>query len=106
MSDLPAARYDPHRRRRTVLVAIIGVALLFVLASCPVGAFAIQQRMIAPPAFAFSIAGVEFAAPCPRHKFICDDTMGWYAIWRGDREPDGTMTYRQLFFLYLKKPRQ
>lgn len=95
-----------HSRRRTMLVVGVCLALALLLAACPLSVVAVQQRLIKPPHFAISIAGVEFAAPCPPHKFMCDDIVNWYAIWRGDREPDGSMTYRQLFFVYLKPERR
>lgn len=98
---------DPHpttsRPRRYLAVLIgLGITLALVLAACPLGILAVQQRAIAPPTFAFNLGKVEFAAPCPTRGFICHQPLPWYAIWRGDPEPDGTTTYRQLFFMYLK----
>ncbi len=102
MNEMPQP--DRGRRRQRVLLALMGLLLLLLLAACPVGMVLVQQRIVRPPAFAFQIGDTEIAAPCPSRGFICDDTFLWWAIWRGDPEPDGTTTYRQLFFMYLKPP--
>ena len=99
-----ASPYRPRRYLAPVAGAIF-VALL-LLASVPVGVAAIQERLIQPPTFAFQIGEVEFAAPCPTRGFVCPPPLPWWAIWRGDPEPDGTITYRQLFFIYLKPNRR
>jgi hypothetical protein len=91
-----------HPRRYVPLIISLVITLVLLLAACPLGVLAIQQRVIAPPTFAVWVGDVEFAAPCPTRGFDCDDAMPWYAIWRGDPEPDGSITYRQLFFVYLK----
>ncbi|HNP70972.1 MAG TPA: hypothetical protein PLO33_04090 [Kouleothrix sp.] len=100
-----ALQYEHRRPRLTVLVGL-GMALVLLLAACPLSLLAVQQRVIRPPAFAFEVGGVEFAAPCPRRGFVCDEGTPWYAVWRGDPEPDGSITYRQLFFMYLRRQRR
>lgn len=102
MSEVPLR--DHSRRRQRTLLAGMALALALLLASCPVGMVLVQRRVVRPPAFAFQIGETEIAAPCPTRGFICDDTFLWWAIWRGDPEPDGTTTYRQLFFMYLEPP--
>jgi hypothetical protein len=80
----------------------LSLTLGLLLAACPLSVVAIQQRMIPPPSFAVRLGSVEIAAPCPPRVFICDESTPFYAVWRGDDEPDGSITYRQLFFMYLK----
>ena len=93
------------RRGVRVLVTSLAMALVLLLAACPVSVVAIQQRVIAPPAFALRLGNVEFAAPCPTHEFICDEGTPWYAIWRTEDLPDGRTIGRQLFFMYLRPKR-
>lgn len=106
MPDLDPNHTPPAPRRYLAPLIGLGIVLLLVLAACPLGVLAVQQRAIAPPSFAFNIGEVEFAAPCPKRGFVCYQPLPWYAIWRGDPEPDGTVTYRQLFFMYLRPSRQ
>jgi hypothetical protein len=96
-----------YRSRRSARALVLGVtmALGLLLAACPMSLIAIQQRVIAPPAFAFRLGNVEFAAPCPTREFICDAGTPWYAIWRTEDMPDGTTIGRQLFFVYLRPKR-
>lgn len=94
-----------HQRRLMLLISL-GTALVLLLAACPLSLVAVQQRLIRPPQFAFTIGGVDFSAPCPTRGLICDDGTPWYAVWRGDVEPDGSITYRQLFFMYLRPYRR
>jgi hypothetical protein len=93
-----------YQNRRRYLAPLFGLSLAFVLvlAACPLSVVAVQQRLISPPTFTFNIGDVEFAAPCPIRRVACPPPLPWYAIWRGDPEPDGSMTYRQIFFIYLK----
>jgi hypothetical protein len=97
-----------HSRRRYQIGLIgltMGMALGLLLAACPLSVVAIQQRLIAPPRFAVRVGSVEIAAPCPARGFICDSSLPWYAVWWGDDQPDGSITYRQLYFIYLKPTR-
>jgi hypothetical protein len=103
----PATRYYNRRRHQAGLISLsVCLALGLLLAAVPLSAVAIQNRLIAPPSFAVRVGGVEFAAPCPSRGFICDHPLPWYAIWRGDDQPDGSITYRQLYFIYLKPARR
>lgn len=105
---LDSEQPDRYRRRRRYVAPLIGlgIALVLLLASCPLGVVAVRNRLISPPTFAFNIGEVEFAAPCPKRIFVCTPPLPWYAIWRGDPEPDGSITYRQIFFMYLNPARQ
>ena len=96
-----------YRSRRGARALVLGVALMLglLLAACPLSLLAVQQRVIAPPAFAFRVGNVEFAAPCPTREFICDEGTPWYAIWRTEDMPDGKTIGRQLFFMYLRPKR-
>jgi len=100
---------DQHHSRRHQ-IGLIGLSLCMILAlllaACPLSVVAIQQRVIEPPRFAVRVGHVEIAAPCPAQGFICDGPLPWYAIWWGDDQPDGSITYRQLYFIYLKSNRR
>jgi hypothetical protein len=97
-------RYQSRRGARALILSLV-MALGLLLAACPLSLLAIQQRVIAPPAFAFRIGNVEFAAPCPTREFICDEGTPWYAIWRTEDMPDGRTIGRQLFFVYQRPKR-
>ena len=88
-------------RRYSGLVVGVCLALGLLLAACPLGVVAVQQRVIAPPSFAVRLGNIEIAAPCPTRVFICPQPMPWYAIWHSEERPDGTIQFRQLFFMYL-----
>jgi hypothetical protein len=106
MSESPSID-QRHRRHQIGLIGLsLCVTLGLLLAACPLSVVAIQQRVIAPPRFAMRVGSVELAAPCPTRGFICDASLPWYAIWRGDDQPDGSTTYRQLYFIYLKSARR
>jgi hypothetical protein len=34
----------------------------------------------------------------PHADTSCNDANGFYAIWRGDDQPDGSVTFHELFF--------
>ena len=95
-----------HRRLQQALVIGLSLTLVLLLAGCLLSAVAIQQRVLPPPAFAARLGRVEIAAPCPPQTFICDESTPFYAIWRGDIQPDGTIRYRELFFMYLRPTRR
>jgi hypothetical protein len=97
-----------HRRRHQINLVMLSlcVTLGLLLAACPLSIVAVQQRLITPPHFAVRVGNIEFAAPCPARGFNCDGPLPWYAIWRGDDQPDGSITYRQLYFIYLKPVRR
>ena len=102
MPEPSDSSHSRNRRRYLAPLMALAVVLLMVLAACPLSVVAIQQRLITPPTFTVDIGEVEFAAPCPNRRVSCPPPLPWYAIWRGDREPDGSITYRQIFFIYLK----
>ncbi len=103
-SDIP---YNSRRRHQLGLVVLsVCVTLGLLLAACPLSAVAIQQRVITPPHFAMRVGSIELAAPCPPRALICDGPLPWYAIWWGNDQPDGSITYRQLYFVYLKPNRR
>jgi hypothetical protein len=97
----------PYQRRRSS-VLIVALSLMFglLLGACTLSVVGIQQRVLPPPSFALQFGDVEIAAPCPTRVFICPDPMPWYAIWRSDERPDGSIKFRQLFFIYLTPPRR
>jgi hypothetical protein len=97
-------RYQSRRGARALILSLT-LALDLLLAACPMSLLAIQQRVIAPPAFAFRIGNVEIAAPCPTGVFVCDEGTPWYAIWRSEYLPDGSIQGRHLFFMYLRPKR-
>jgi hypothetical protein len=96
----------PSRHQLGLIGLSLCVTLALLLAVCPLSVIAVQQRVIEPPRFALRVGSVEIAAPCPAQGFICDGPLPWYAIWWGDDQPDGSITYRQLYFIYLKSNRQ
>jgi hypothetical protein len=104
----PSSSDSRHGRRHPIGLILLSLCVMLglLLAICPLSVVAIQQRLIEPPRFAVRIANIEFAAPCPAQGFICDGPLPWYAIWRGDDQPDGSITYRQLYFIYLKPARR
>jgi hypothetical protein len=105
MPEPTASRQYQSRRGARALVIGLTLALGLLLVACPMSLLAIQQRVIAPPAFAFRIGNVEIAAPCPTRVFICDEGTPWYAIWRTEDMPDGSIIGRQIFFMYLRPKR-
>jgi hypothetical protein len=105
MPEPTAGRQYRTQRGARALVLGLALALGLLLAACPMGLLAIQQRVLAPPAFAFRIGNVEFAAPCPTRVFVCDEGTPWYAIWRSEDLPDGSIKGRHLFFMYLRPKR-
>jgi hypothetical protein len=98
-SEIP---YHSRRHQFGLIGLSLCVTLGLLLAACPLSVVAVQQRVIVPPRFAVRVGSVEIAAPCPARGFICDGPLPWYAIWWGDDQPDGSITYRQLYFTYLK----
>jgi hypothetical protein len=46
---------------------------------------------------------MEFSAPCPA-RLDCEGKQRYYAIWRGDQQPDGSIRYRLVYFTYLNRP--
>jgi hypothetical protein len=103
---MPEQHANEMRQRRQHQLLLIGlsvcVTLGLLLAACPLSIVAIQHRVIEPPRFAVRVGRAEITAPCPaRGRPLCDGPLPWYAIWWGDDQPDGSITYRLLYFIYL-----
>jgi hypothetical protein len=97
--------YGDTRLQQALIVAV-SLAMVLLLTGCLLGLAAVHQRVIPPPAFSVQLVGVEIAGPCPSRVITCDKYPPFYALWRGDRQPDGRMVYRQLFFVYLRPTRR
>lgn len=102
---------DRRRTRQRVAWLVAGVMGLCVVvgvpcALLPLGAVAVYERVIPPPTFSVKVGATEFAAPCPPSELICDEYPPFFALWRGDQQPDGSVEYRQLIFIYLNPKRQ
>lgn len=95
-----------HRHLQLALIISVSLTLILLLAACPLSAVAIQQRVIPPLTFTARLGRVEISAPCPPRELVCDESTPFYAVWRGDLQPDGTILYRELFFMYLRPPRR
>lgn len=94
-------------RRGVHFVALLGLCLLIVLVvSCPFSLIAIEQRVIAPPAFSVRLGRFEIAAPCPTRVFDCPHPMPWYAIWLSEERPNGGVHFEQLYFHYFPPARR
>jgi len=102
MPELNVALKRPNSGLAPALILSLSLALVLLLAACPLSAVAIQQRVLGLPTFAVRLGHVEFAAPCPTRGFVCDRDTPFYAIWRGDDQPDGSIRYQELFFIYLR----
>jgi hypothetical protein len=98
----------PYRRRRRYSALVVGLSLALglLLAACPLGVVAVQNRVVPPPSFALRFGNMEIAAPCPTRVFICPQPMPWYAIWQSEERVDGSIKFRQLFFMYLAPARR
>jgi hypothetical protein len=95
-------------RSHLLQAAIIAMCLLLAVALAGLGlaGFAVQQGLLRPPGFALQLGRLELSAPCPAQGFVCDSSVPYYALWRGDPQPDGSIRYRQLYFIYLKPVRR
>ncbi len=107
MSHLNTAHWHTQYRRELALLAVL---VMTVIAFVLLGVFyvaAVEYRLIRPPAFSFQYGPVIISAPCPKHGgFICDESTPFYTIWRGEFQRDGSVSYRQLFFMYLQPVRK
>jgi hypothetical protein len=106
MSELSETLPYQRRRRYSVLIVSLSLMLGLLLAACPLGVVAVKNRVITPPSFALRFGSVEIAAPCPTRVFICPNPMPWYAIWRSEERPDGSIKFHQIFFMYLAPARR
>ncbi|HLE29938.1 MAG TPA: hypothetical protein VI793_17560 [Anaerolineales bacterium] len=105
MPESNATHPHPSHWLPQALVIGLSVTLVLLLVACLVSAVAIQQRVIPPPSFALRLGRVEIIAPCPR-GILCDQSTPFYAIWQGEVQPNGSIQYRELFFVYLKPTRR
>jgi hypothetical protein len=99
----PAA--GPHKYSRLVLAGLIAGSLTLAILAAAVGtaALALHQGWLHPPPFEVTLGRMEFSAPCPA-RLDCEGKQRYYAIWRGDQQPDGSIRYRLVYFTYLNRP--
>lgn len=100
MRDAP-----PRPTRQRGLLVGLALVLAALLVSCPLGVVAMRQGYLPPPRFVIHVGPVEFAAPCPSRGPDCSGPLPWYAIWRGELQPDGSTTYSLIYFTYLPRRR-
>jgi len=96
-------RHSPalaDQRLRVALVVGLSVALAATILACLLGVAGYKQRLLSPPSFVVRIGQVEYSAPCPARGLICSKSPPFYAIWRAEEQPDGSINYRELFFIY------
>jgi hypothetical protein len=90
---------------RMTALTLAALLLALTIAACPLGLLAMHRGLIPPPAFALRLGGLELAAPCPPHLGSqCGHGLPYYAIWRGHPQPDGSTTYKLIYFTYLPHP--
>jgi hypothetical protein len=87
------------------LSLIVGLNLLLagLCASLVLFGWAVYHRAVPPPAFSVRLGAVEIAAPCPPSALQCEKYPAFYAVWRGDLQPNGTMQYKLIWFEYLSR---
>lgn len=91
-----------HGRLAQAIIIGLSLMLALVTAACPLGVLAVQRRAILLPPFTLRLGALEFSGPCPARGFECDATVPYYSIWRGHEQPDGSVHYEMLFFMYLE----
>jgi hypothetical protein len=91
-------------RNRVATAAIVSVCLLLTLsmAACFLSVAGVYERVLPLPVFALHAGSIEFDTPCPSLGVSCDSHEPFFSMWRGDRQVDGSVTYHQLFFVWLK----
>ena len=101
----PAAA-GPQNTSRLVQAGLIAASVLLAVLAGAVGvaALALHQGWLHPPPFSVKVGRMELSAPCPAQGFHCDPKLPYYAIWRGDPQPDGSTRYRLVYFTYLNRP--
>ena len=99
MSDTPVAL--PRWNSCLLAAFLAGVLLMLIalLATGPLTVVAVQQRVIPPPAFTVRLGNAEIVAPCPG-KIQCDESTPYFGVWWGRAQRDGSVNYRQVFFMY------
>jgi len=105
-----SSRSSGSRRLNLNVVMIVAIVLLvgvfFVCLMGAAGAVAIQQRVITAPSVSLRLGGLTVAAPCPPQGFICDESTPFFAVWLGRDRADGSVNYKEIFFMYLSKMRK
>ncbi len=98
------AAATPASEHQLLQALVIGLCLMLVVCLLASGllAFALQQQALPLPTFSVKVGKVQFAAPCPQ-AFQCDINQPYYAIWRGDDLPNGTIHFQELYFTWLPK---
>ena len=104
MPETKPTRPFDHSTLQLALIVGLSLMLVVLLVSGLVYVVAVHQRLIAPPAFAVRLGRYELRAPCPR-GILCDEFTPFYALWWGEPQPDGSIQYQELFFVYLKLDR-
>jgi hypothetical protein len=97
-------RQDGYTRLVQAGLIASSLGLAVMMAAAGLGVLALYQGWMRPPAFAVKLGRIELSAPCPAQGFDCDPQVRYYAIWRGDQQPDGSIRYRLMYFTYLNKP--
>ncbi len=100
----PAAARPPNYSRLAQAGLIAASLMLAVMAGAVgVAALALHQGWLHPPSFSVKVGRIELSAPCPA-RLDCESKQRYYAIWRGDPQPDGSVRYRLVYFTYLNRP--
>jgi hypothetical protein len=99
-----SARPNGHDRLVQAGLIAASLSLAVFMAAAGLGVLALYQGWMRPPAFELKLGRFELSAPCPAQGFDCDPQVRYYAIWRGDQQPDGSVRYRLMYFTYLNKP--
>jgi len=87
------------------LVVSASLALAGLCAGVGLSGLAVYHRILPPPAFSVRLGDVEIAAPCPPSEIVCEKYPAFFAVWRGARQPSGSMKYRLMWFVYLSPKR-
>ena len=98
------ARPQVYTRLAQAGLIAAGLLLALLAGAVGLGVWAFQEGRLHPPAFEVKFGRIELSAPCPAQGFDCDTRQPYYAIWRGDAQPDGSTRYRLVYFIYLKRP--
>jgi hypothetical protein len=93
-------------RGRGATALIIAALLALAGLGAAVGALlgASRAGLVRPPGFSVALGDAIFAAPCPP-EMGCPEDVPYYAVWQGERHPDGSTTYRLRYFTYLPRRR-
>ena len=97
------ARLPNYSRLAQAGLIAASVLLALIVAGMGAAALALHEGWLHPPAFELTLGRIELSAPCPA-RLDCEDKQRYYAVWRGDQQPDGSIRYRLVYFTYLKQP--